>query len=319
MVKYNAADYVGLKFGHLTLMSDEKHKNSKGNTVYRCVCDCGNECFKKISSLVIGHDKTCGKCNLSYIDKTKSKKGVKDITGKRFGILTAIRIVGEDRFKRKKWLFKCDCGNEIICSSNNVSTGNTKSCGCLKSIPRKRLDLIGKRFGRLVVVAFDKYERNAARWLCKCDCGNIVSVRTGHLRGGRTNSCGCLREERHTGTAFVSKWANDNKKIFEGTCVKCGSTKCIHSHHILPRSKYPQYVNSYANGITLCYRCHMKLHQKYGEYCDENSLADFLGLSKERASIIRHMIEFSVDRNKEHLLEVISNCQLILKLDYGEE
>ena len=33
------------------------------------------------------------------------------------------------------------------------------------------------------------------RWLCRCDCGNEVSVATGSLRCGETQSCGCLRRE----------------------------------------------------------------------------------------------------------------------------
>lgn len=58
-------------------------------------------------------------------------KKYKDITNKRFGRLVAI-----DRIKREKhntyWLFKCDCGNEIIIPQSYVSCGDTKSCGCYR-------------------------------------------------------------------------------------------------------------------------------------------------------------------------------------------
>ena len=33
-------------------------------------------------------------------------------------------------------------------------------------------DLIGKRFGRLVVITKGKSKNKKVRWLCKCDCGN---------------------------------------------------------------------------------------------------------------------------------------------------
>lgn len=58
-------------------------------------------------------------------------------------------------------------------------------------------DLSGQKFGRLTVT--DKYELDRwrqARWLCKCECGNLVSVKSGNLRNGHTQSCGCLQKER---------------------------------------------------------------------------------------------------------------------------
>jgi hypothetical protein len=54
----------------------------------------------------------------------------KDITGEKFGKLTAIKFV-ERKDDKTYWLFKCDCGNEVI--KNMGSAGNgTNSCGCLK-------------------------------------------------------------------------------------------------------------------------------------------------------------------------------------------
>ncbi|WP_010050465.1 MULTISPECIES: AP2 domain-containing protein [Lactobacillales] len=62
---------------------------------------------------------------------------------------------------------------------------------------RKKLDLTGQRFGRLVAIR-DSGERGIARevlWECKCDCGEISFVRSGSLRSGNTESCGCLSKE----------------------------------------------------------------------------------------------------------------------------
>jgi hypothetical protein len=56
----------------------------------------------------------------------------------------------------------------------------------------RRIDLIGKRFGRLVVTAYE----GDAKWSCTCDCGTRVDVRGERLRGGNTKSCGCLRKIR---------------------------------------------------------------------------------------------------------------------------
>lgn len=57
----------------------------------------------------------------------------KVVIGKRFGRLTVIsRTDIKDSGRHYKWLCKCDCGNEKIVSSCNLTSGNTLSCGCLK-------------------------------------------------------------------------------------------------------------------------------------------------------------------------------------------
>ncbi|KKM82442.1 hypothetical protein LCGC14_1319520 [marine sediment metagenome] len=63
--------------------------------------------------------------------------------------------------------------------------------------------MIGKRFGRLVVIekaAMHTFPNGlrVSCWVCLCDCGKKVTVRQGNLRNGRTSttrSCGCLRHE----------------------------------------------------------------------------------------------------------------------------
>jgi hypothetical protein len=66
----------------------------------------------------------------------------------------------------------------------------------------KIVDLSGQRFGRLrVVMRADSTNSGAARWHCRCDCGNgslrqPVIVRGDKLRRGETQSCGCLAVEK---------------------------------------------------------------------------------------------------------------------------
>lgn len=55
-------------------------------------------------------------------------------------------------------------------------------------------DLIGSRFGRLIVICRapnDSMGRTV--WRCKCDCGNIKDIRSTNLCEGLIKSCGCLR------------------------------------------------------------------------------------------------------------------------------
>lgn len=59
---------------------------------------------------------------------------------------------------------------------------------------RPYIDLVGQRFGRLVVESYAgiKGKKNSAKrlWNCVCDCGNKSLVRTGNLRSGISKSCG---------------------------------------------------------------------------------------------------------------------------------
>lgn len=62
---------------------------------------------------------------------------------------------------------------------------------------RPTLNLLGHRYGRLLVIAQAPTLRYS-RWRCRCDCGTEVVVSAQLLRMGTagTRSCGCLRREQ---------------------------------------------------------------------------------------------------------------------------
>lgn len=53
-----------------------------------------------------------------------------DLTGRKFGRLKVINIVGRTKWGNVLWLCKCDCGKEHIAASNKLINGKTRSCGC---------------------------------------------------------------------------------------------------------------------------------------------------------------------------------------------
>jgi hypothetical protein len=59
----------------------------------------------------------------------------------------------------------------------------------------KRLNLVGEKFGRLLVIEFAYIKNQRTCWLCKCNCGNEKIISAADLKSGRTNSCGCLKKE----------------------------------------------------------------------------------------------------------------------------
>lgn len=102
--------------------------------------------------------------------------------------------------KKVYWICKCDCGNIVSVDSHSLLSGNTCSCGCLqkeRTSEAHRLNLINQKFGRLTVIKPVKNitEKSGAvrtAWLCRCECGNEVVVKTINLRNGDTKSCGCI-------------------------------------------------------------------------------------------------------------------------------
>lgn len=66
-----------------------------------------------------------------------------------------------------------------------------------------RVNIEGQKFGRLLVEKFVGQSKDRkALWKCRCDCGNITTVRGKHLRQGKIVSCGCYRRQRVTETFF---------------------------------------------------------------------------------------------------------------------
>lgn len=62
---------------------------------------------------------------------------------------------------------------------------------------RKRLDITGERYGKLVVLGRVEHLTKRNPWLVKCDCGNTHISSMAALRGGSTKSCGCLKTEEN--------------------------------------------------------------------------------------------------------------------------
>ncbi len=71
-----------------------------------------------------------------------------------------------------------------------------------------RIDLVGKKFGRLAVVKLSHINEShkTTMWECICECGTPRVVRRPALISGKTVSCGCLRKEAHQRLFKGRKW-----------------------------------------------------------------------------------------------------------------
>lgn len=87
----------------------------------------------------------------------------------------------------------------------------------------KRLNLRGKRFGKLRAIKFAGSENGDGFWLCQCKCGVLKKFKTDNLRSGNTKSCGCFRElhgfcdtpEYRSWSAMLARCYNPNRDHYE--------------------------------------------------------------------------------------------------------
>ncbi|MFA7365478.1 MAG: hypothetical protein WCZ12_03965, partial [Patescibacteria group bacterium] len=110
---------------------------------WRCICDCGKE--KIVSSgRLTRYEKnkniSCG-CSSKESYRLAGKRKIKDLSGKKFGKLTVIKlvdktegIISRDTF----YLCRCECGKEKITRRTSLTTGKINSCGCLQNIKKNR-------------------------------------------------------------------------------------------------------------------------------------------------------------------------------------
>ena len=127
----NKIDLTGQKFTRLTVLeeADEQHQvyyNGKHKVTWKCQCDCGNICYVTTENLRRGDTPSCG-----CITKENRQAQLKDLSGQRFGHLTVLKWLGTIN-RNSKYLVKCDCGKEYEIYAQNLTQGNTLSCGCTK-------------------------------------------------------------------------------------------------------------------------------------------------------------------------------------------
>lgn len=220
--------YINKKFQQLKAISpviilNEGIKNYQGyKSWWLFECSCGNKICKHLQSVV--HNQKAPDCGCGrkryYEDK---------YIGKTYNYLTVISL--DEDYKKKNniksnaayYKCQCKCGNFRTVRITTLTSGEVKSCGCLKKEQEKEnlvhgitlIDLTGQQFGLLTVLKRDtsiEDGKHDARWLCQCKCGNIKTIRGTCLRSGATISCGCFKASY--GEYKIKKILEDNNINF---------------------------------------------------------------------------------------------------------
>lgn len=121
---------------------------------------------------------------------------------------------------------KCECGNEVFVNWDNLTSGNSKSCGKCRI---RYKDLTGMRFGKLEVLNLDDSKNSRkAYWICKCDCGTVKSIRSDCL--GTTLSCGCYNKEKKTNETHKQS-RTKLYRVWASMKQRCSNEKTVHFEH----------------------------------------------------------------------------------------
>lgn len=121
-----------------------------------------------------------------------------NLIGQKFGYWN---VLERDLSKKGTayWICQCKCGTIRSVCGSSLRNGTSTSCGCYRTENSRTnngtyINELGNRYGKLVVIAKDEElskEKHRAQWVCKCDCGNIITTSSKCLREGKTTSCGC--------------------------------------------------------------------------------------------------------------------------------
>ena len=107
-------------------------------------------------------------------------------------------------------------------------------------------NLLGKRFGKLVITGFTgKRRRGYLVWECLCDCGNIAEIDTGHLKRERpTETCGCSKSRERLSLRSTTHGMTDTPEwlAWRNMIVRCTDATC------------DSWRNYGGRGITVCER-----------------------------------------------------------------
>lgn len=121
----NALELVGERFGKLTVL-ERAESGGYGGRRWKCRCDCGKEVVFPGTLLATGKRTSCGCDRMKHYVYS-------DISGQQFHRLTALYPVeGRTDKGGMIWRCRCECGNELDVSYNNLVYANMKSCGCKK-------------------------------------------------------------------------------------------------------------------------------------------------------------------------------------------
>lgn len=172
---------------------------------------------------------------------------IKELKGNKFGKLTVLYDYIDETKKKERHYCHCicDCENhtEINVKSSSLTSGNTKSCGCLNYRSGKDNEKFIDRSGN-IINNWDIIEYIGNRYYrCKCTlCGNYYNVLIENIVSGKSKMCkSCMGKHSrklNRGDVFgyltVDSFVKEDNK-WKCICT-CGNECYVSAGHLLNRS-----------------------------------------------------------------------------------
>lgn len=117
----NEKNIAGQKHGKLTAIKRDFSKTTN-EPYWWFSCECGNVKSINKKAFTQKRSNACGDCSKERVD----------ITGQKFGRLTAIERDWSKQGAEVFWWFKCDCGNTKSINKKKFTQKKTLSCGCVQ-------------------------------------------------------------------------------------------------------------------------------------------------------------------------------------------
>lgn len=160
----------------------------------------------------------------------ENKKNNKDLSFKIFNHLIVFAkgpsYISPKGHRQSQWWCICDCPehNIILVRGNNLTSNNTKSCGCQNTISRKNnmakiaqsraIDLTNQYFGELKALQPTHQRKNkSVVWECLCSCGKKHYITESDLKSHKIESCGCSKESK--GIKVIKTILENNNIVYE--------------------------------------------------------------------------------------------------------
>lgn len=183
---------------------------------------------------------------------------------------------------RKDISKKIPADNEVWLRNRVQGLGSIRQVAILLGVSEDTINKRCRKFGIPINRSVSVAESNRRRTGMKLSrpksgvstvCGNCkkeIIIPNWRYSKSKTHFCNkkCQGEATRTSAQFwrrtseYKKWRSDVLHRDSYKCTKCSSDKNLHAHHVVEANKDVSLRYNVDNGLTLCFSCHIKIHQQ---------------------------------------------------------
>jgi hypothetical protein len=145
----------------------------------------------------------------------------KNLVGQKFNKLTVIERCGKTKNRHANWICVCDCGNTaiVVASTDNLISGNHKSCGCLKKLNCIKGGLTKRK--RPFESAYNSLIRNAKKRAINVFLTYEEFIEFTKIEECHYCLCKLIWEPHNSKSIKINLDRKDNNEYSKENCVTC--------------------------------------------------------------------------------------------------